>query len=172
MSLLFRVLFQGDAGIGGRGAIDISVHDAGNSRLVQYLVDSQQFSMFFVDAADEVRPDVEKKGRVGGVVIPADFDGDIAANKTPDLQLFVNAKRGAVRVAVLEQIVTGGLRAVAGQTLPARVIRNDVSAAGAGAETPVNLNRYYLNLFLVMSLLWSASSSCPTCWWRRKRRAH
>ena len=152
VSLLFRVLFPGDAGLGGRGAIDISVHDAGKSQLVQYMMDSQQFSMFFVGSADEVRSDVEKQGRVGGVVIPADFDADIAADKMPDLQLFVNAKRGAVRVAVLEQIVTGGLRAVAGQTLPARVIRTDVSAAGAGAETPVNLNRYYLNLFLVMSL--------------------
>ena len=62
VSLLFRVLFQGDAGLGGRGAIDISVHDAGNSQLVQYMMDSQQFSMFFVDAADEVRSDVEKQG--------------------------------------------------------------------------------------------------------------
>jgi ABC-2 type transport system permease protein len=48
-------------------------------------------------------------------------------------------------------MVTGGLRAVAGQTLPAHVVRSNLSA-GAGAETSVNLNRFYLTLFLVMSL--------------------
>jgi ABC-2 type transport system permease protein len=152
VSLLFRVLFQGDSGAGGRGAIDISIYDAGKSQLVQYMVDSKQFSIFFASSPDEVRSDVEQKGRVGGVVIPANFDAGIAAGEMPDLRLYVNTARGAVRVAVLGEIVTGGLRAVARQTLPARIVRTDVSAAGAGAETSVNLNRFYLTLFLVMSL--------------------
>jgi ABC-2 type transport system permease protein len=151
VSLLFRVLFQGDSGAGGRGAIDISVYDAGKSQLVQYMVDSKQFSVFFAGSPDEVRSDVDKKGRVGGVIIPANFDASIAAGEMPDLQLYVNTERGAVRVAVLDEMVTGGLRAVAGQTLPAHVVRSNLSA-GAGAETSVNLNRFYLTLFLVMSL--------------------
>jgi hypothetical protein len=81
VSLLFRVLFQGDSGAGGRGAIDISVYDAGKSQLVQYMVDSKQFSMFFAGSPDEVRSDVDKKGRVGGVIIPANFDASIAAGE-------------------------------------------------------------------------------------------
>jgi ABC-2 type transport system permease protein len=154
MSLLFRVLFGGASGSSsGVGVIDVSIYDAGKSQLAQYLMDSKQFSMYFVGSSEEVRADMEKNGRVAGLAIPANFDADLAAKKTPDLTLYSNSKRGEARGAIFESILDAGLRSVAKQTLPANIMRSEISPGSTTTSTTTfDLNRFYLNLFLVMSL--------------------
>lgn len=153
MSLLFRFLFGGDSSSSGTGVIDISVYEAEQSRLTQQIMETRQFSMFFVGSPDEVQADVVKKNRVGGLVVPAGFDAAVAGGQRPDLQLYVNEKRGGVRVAVLQEVINGSLRAMADQELPAKIVRTDLSSAASGSSAGApDLNRFYLNIFLVMSL--------------------
>jgi ABC-2 type transport system permease protein len=115
------------------------------------MMDTQQFSVFFVGSADEVREHVNKD-KLGGLIVPAAFDDDIKAGKTPDLQVYTNARRGGLRQMAFKQIVEAGVRSVAGQTMPVNVMVTEVSNVGAGAGSPFDLTSYYLNLFLVLSL--------------------
>ena len=150
MSVLFRFIFPSDTG--SSGVLDIAIYDAGKSQLVQYLTDSKQFSsIFFAGSAEEVRRLVEKD-RLGGLVIPANFDADVAAGKQPELQVYFNAKRAGYRQGMLQQLVEGGLRRLAGQTLPVKLVVTDVSAAPGETQADFSLDKFYLNLFLVMSL--------------------
>ena len=151
MSLLFRVLFPSDSGSGG-GVLDIAIYDAGQSQLVQYLVDSKQFSMFFVGSAGEVR-DMVSKDKLGGLVIPANFDADVADKKMPELPVYFNTSRGGIRQSAFYQLVEGGVRHTAGQSLPAKIVFMDISEASTGkGSAAFNLSSFYLLLFLVMSL--------------------
>ncbi len=155
MSLLFRVLFPSDAGSSGSGGmLDIVINDPGKSQLVQYLTDSKQFSMFFVGSADEVKAQVDKD-KLGGLVIPANFDNDVKAGKMPELRVYYNSGRGGLRQSAFYEMVQSGLRSVAGQALPARIIFSETADATAGAATSAssfNLSSFYLLLFLIMSL--------------------
>ncbi len=149
MSLLFRVLFPSDAAsTGGGGLLDVAVHDAGQSRLVQMLLDTGQFSMFIVESPEEVQRRVEKS-LLGGLVIPENFDADVAAGKTPDLIVYYNATRGGLRQMAFRQTVEAALRDLAGQRLPARFRVTEVSGAG---ENAFNLSGFYLLLFLIMAV--------------------
>lgn len=154
MSLLFRVIFPSDTGSGSGGMLDIVIYDPGKSQLVQYLMDSKQASLFFVGSAAEVRAQVDKD-KLGGLVIPANFDSDIKAGKMPDLRVYYSSRHGASRQSPALQLVQSGLRSVAGQAMPANIIMEDTAGTAAGAATTsssFNLTSYYLLLFLVMSL--------------------
>lgn len=149
MSLLFRVIFPSDSGAGGTGGmLDIAIHDAGNSALVQQLMDTKQFSMYIVESPEEVRRRVEKD-LLGGLVIPAGFDADVAAKKTPELKVYFNSQRGGLRQIAFRQTIESSLRDLAGQPMPARFAITEVSGLGSSS---FDMSRYYLLLFLVMSL--------------------
>lgn len=150
MSLLFRFLFGGD-GVTGGGVLDIVIHDQGRSQLVQYLTDTKQFSMFFVDSAEEVRRMVEKD-KLGGLVIQPGFDADVTAGKMPELNVYFNTSRGGLRQAAFLNLVESGLSHVAQQPAPARMNVTEIGEAGAGSGSSLDLSSYYLNLFLVMSV--------------------
>jgi len=149
MSLLFRVLFPSDGGVGGTGGLlDIAIYDPGQSQLVQKLMDTKQFSMYIVGSADEVKQRTQKD-LLGGLVLPAGFDADVAAHKLPELQVYFNAQRGGLRQMAFRETVESALRDLAGQTMPARLRVSEVSGVG---ESSFNLGSFYLLLFLVMSV--------------------
>jgi ABC-2 type transport system permease protein len=149
MSLLFRVMFPSDSSTGGTsGLLDIAVYNPGQSQLVQNLIDTKQFSIYIVGSADEVKQRVQKD-LLGGLVIPATFDVDVAAKKTPDLQVYFNAQRGGLRQMAFRQTVESALRDLAGQTTPARLVVSEVSGMGTSS---FDLSGFYLLLFLVMSV--------------------
>ena len=129
MSLLFRVIFPSDSGSGGSGGfLDIAVYDPGESQLVQYLMDSKQFSMFFVGSADEVRALVQKD-KLGGLVVPATFDAEVLAGQQPELVVYINPQRGGLRETAFRQLVEAGLRSLAGQAMPANVTVIDATGS-------------------------------------------
>ena len=97
MSLLFRFLFSSGSDAGA-GALDISIHDPGKSQLVQYLIDSKQFSLYFAGSGDEVADQIKGKDLLGGLVIPADFDAEVMAGTTPELHIYLNTQRGGLRL--------------------------------------------------------------------------
>jgi len=149
MSLLFRVLFPADATTnGGGGLLDIAVYDPGQSRFVQMLMDTRQFSMYILGSPEEVEQRV-KKDLLGGLVVPATFDADVAAQASPELQVYYNATRGGLRQMAFRQTVESTLRDLAGQTTPARLRVSEVSGAG---DSSFDLSAFYLLLFLVMSV--------------------
>jgi len=152
MSLLFRFLF-GSGSDAGAGALDISIHDPGKSQLVQYLIDSKQFSLYFAGSSDEVTDQIRQKDLLGGLVVPAGFDAEIVAGTTPELYVYLNTQRGGLRLMAFRQLVDSGLRDLAGQEMPAKLRFSEMSNVTGGAEATFDLTRFYLMLFLVMSLV-------------------
>lgn len=149
MSLLFRVLFPADTGTtGGGGLLDVAVYDPGQSRFVQMLMETHQFSMHFEASPEAVEQRVSKD-LLGGMVIPANFDADVAAHNSPELRVFYNATRGGLRQMAFRQTVESTLRDLAGQTTPATIRVSEVTGMG---ESSFDLSSFYLLLFLIMAV--------------------
>lgn len=151
MSLLFKLIFPSDGGSGQGGMLSIAVYDPGGSQLVQKVLASGQFSAFFTSSPDEVRAEVEE-GKQGGLVLTPTFDADVAAGRSPELQVYTNAANGRLAQTAFTQVVQSSMWSMASQGPPARIVYTDLTDGGKGAPANPSLNNYYLLLFLVMSV--------------------
>lgn len=86
VALLFRVLLPG---INSRPILTIVVHDSGASGLVAELRKIPQLGVVEAASADETASEVERRKATGGLVVPLNFDADIAASKQPELTVYV-----------------------------------------------------------------------------------
>jgi ABC-2 type transport system permease protein len=153
MSILFKLIFPSDSGLGSGGLLSIAVYDPEGSQYIQKILATGQFSAFFVASPDEVRREVEK-GKQGGLVLTSTFDEDVAAGRSPEIQVYVNSSTGGLGRAAFTQIVQSSIWSMASQAPPARAIYIDTNEQGAtkGGLASLNLSSYYLLLFLVMSV--------------------
>jgi ABC-2 type transport system permease protein len=153
MSIFFKLIFPSDSEPGRSGLLSIAVYDPGGSQFVQKVLATGQFSAFFVASPDEVRAEVSK-GRQGGLVLTSTFDEDVAAGRSPELQVYVDSSSGGLGSAAFRQIVQSSIWSMATQDPPARVVYTDISNAGGakGGLASLDLSNYYLLLFLVMSV--------------------
>ena len=77
----------------------IVVHDPGKSSLVSQLRAVSRIKLVETDSAATVRVEVEKSKAIGGLVIPANFDADVAADKQPELTIYANNKKNNIEQA-------------------------------------------------------------------------
>ena len=159
MSLLLSFMVPKD----GEGSLlDIVIYDPGQSQLVEQLRGNPAVRLIPVDSADEV-PKRVKEEADGGLALPADFDTAVAAGKTPELRMYYNGRRGESEQAALEQTLEGALRAMAGQTMPARLAPIDVTSSDKeGEKQELSLKGFYLILLLVMALCMVGVFVVPT----------
>jgi len=142
--------------------LNIVIHNPGQSQLIEQLKANPDVKLIYVDSADEV-PKRVKEGAIGGLVLPGDFDANVAAGKTPQLQVYYNGRRGIGEQAALKQTIESALRLMAGQALPAKLTPFDVtSSEKAGEREDFNLKSFYLVLFLVMGLCMVGTFVVPT----------
>jgi ABC-2 type transport system permease protein len=118
VALLFRVMLPS---LSGGKLLTVVVHDAGGSGLVTELRNTPQIGVVEVSSADATAREVETRKAIGGLVVPANFDSDIAAGKQPELIVYVNNRKTPFEQAALRQMLDRMVRAFAKQPEPARL---------------------------------------------------
>ena len=151
VALLFRVLLPG----GGTGdkLLTVVVHDAGGSGLVAELRKTPQISVIPADSADATAGEVERVKAIGGLAVPTGFDADLAANKQPQLTVYVNNQKTVFEQAAFRRLLDQSVRSFAKQPEPARLVWVDVDKdtndRGLGGTS---LEQILLPLLLILTL--------------------
>ena len=149
VALLFRVLLPG---VNDNKFLTIVVHDAGGSGLVAELRKTPQISVVLADSADATGREVERIKAIGGLVVPAGFDADLAANKQPELTVYVNNQKTIFEQAAFRRLLDQLVRSFAKQPEPARLVWVDVDkAANDSALGATTLNQMLLPLLLILT---------------------
>lgn len=159
VALLFRVLLPG---VNSRNILTIVVHDPGHSQLVALLRVTPQIGVVEAGSADATASEVEKQKAIGGLVVPINFDADVAAGKQPELEVYVNNQKSSVEHAAFRQLLDQQFASLVKYPEPARVVWIDVakepSQQTAGG---VSLNRMLLPLLLVMTFAMTGALVVP-----------
>jgi len=149
VALLFRVLLPG---VNDNKLLTIVVHDAGVSGLVAELRKTPQISVVLADSADATGREVERIKAIGGLVVPAAFDADLAANTQPELTVYVNNQKTIFEQAAFRRLLDQLVRSFAKQPEPARLVWVDVDkAANDRALGATSLNQMLLPLLLILT---------------------
>ncbi|HVQ40390.1 MAG TPA: ABC transporter permease, partial [Pyrinomonadaceae bacterium] len=145
VAILFRVLLPG---INSLNNLTIVVHDEGQSKLVAQLRKMPQIKVVEASSAGSVKAEVEKSKAVGGLVVPPDFDVEMAAEKQPELTIFVNNKKNMIEQATFRRLVEQHVLSLVKNPVPVRMDWIDV-----GKEPGSNTNRLDVNQMLLPLLL-------------------
>lgn len=151
VALLFRVLLPG----GGTGdtILTVVVHDAGSSGLVAELRQTPQISVVLANSADATAGEVERINATGGLAVPAGFDADLAANKQPELTVYVNNQKTVFEQAAFRRLSDQLVRSFAKQPEPARLVWVDIDKDAKEPARPrgFRLEQMLLPLLLILT---------------------
>jgi len=148
VALLFRVLLPGGT---GDKILTIVVHDAGDSGLVTELRKTPQISVVLADSADATAGEVERIKATGGLAVPAGFDADMAANKQPQLTVYVNNQKTIFEQAAFRRLLDQLVRSFAKQPEPARLVWVDVDKSTNTQALSGRLDQILLPLLLILT---------------------
>ena len=123
VAVLLRILVPGISNLN----FTVLVHDPGSSRLVSELRSMPQMKVITATSPEGVANELQKSKAVGGLVIPASFDSDIAAGKQPELLVYVNNKANDIEQAMFRQFVERQFLASVKERLPAHLTWIDVN---------------------------------------------
>lgn len=150
VALLFRILLPG---INSKSILTVVVHDSGNSAMVAELRNLPQIGIVNATSAEATQSEVEKRKAIGGLVVPANFDADVAAGKQPELTIYVNNKKSAFEQAAFRRLLNQQVRALVKQPEPARLNWIDVDKeASEDSRGGLGLEQMLLPLLLIMTL--------------------
>lgn len=149
VALLFRVLLPG---VNDNKLLTIVIHDAGGSGLVTELRKTPQISVVQAESADATASEVERIKAIGGLVVPAGFDADLAANKQPELTVYVNNQKTIFEQAALRRLLDQLVRSFAKQPEPARLVWVEVDKdANDQALSATTVDQMILPLLLILT---------------------
>ena len=148
VALLFRVLLPGGT---GDKILTIVVHDGGDSGLVTELRKTPQISVVLADSADATAGEVERIKATGGLAVPAGFDADMAANKQPQLTVYVNNQKTIFEQAAFRRLLDQLVRSFAKQPEPARLVWVDVDKSTNPQALSGRLDQILLPLLLILT---------------------
>lgn len=150
VALMFRFLLPGD---NPRNLLTMVVHDSGNSALVTELRNTPQFTVVGVDSADATATEVEKRNAIGGLVVPANFDADVTANRQPQLTVYVNNKKSAFEQAAFRRLLDQQVQSLGNRPPPARLVWIDIDKdTNEQSRRGVGLGQMLLPLLLILTL--------------------
>jgi ABC-2 type transport system permease protein len=149
VALLFRVLLPG---VNSLNNLTIVVHDPVNSHLVAQLRTTPEIKLVEAGSAQAAASEVEKINAVGGLVVPTNFDADVAAGKEPELTVYVNNKKSNIEQAIFRQFLEQQVLSLVKHPVPARLVWIDVAKApGPQTGGGPNLNQMLLPLLLLLA---------------------
>lgn len=150
VALLFRILLPG---INSKSILTVVVHDPGSSAMVAELRKVSQIGVVDAGSAETTSSEVEKRKAIGGLVVPVNFDADVAAGNQPELTIYVNNKKGAFEQAAFRRLLDQQVRGLVKHPEPARLTWIDVDKE-ATEETRggLGLEQMLLPLLLIMTL--------------------
>src|SRR5690349_9513987 len=149
VALLFRVMLGGGD---GRTILKVVVHAVCSSALVTELRNTPRIGVIEVASADAMAGEVARSKAIGGLVMPANFDADLAAGKQPQLTVYINNDKTVFEQAAFRRILDQLVRSAAKQPEPANLVWVDV---GASREEEVSkaagLDQMLLPLLLLLA---------------------
>jgi ABC-2 type transport system permease protein len=148
VALLFRVLLPG---VNDNKFLTIVVHDAGSSGLITELRKTPQISVVLANSADTTGSEVERIKATGGLAVPAGFDADLAANKQPQLTVYVNNQKTIFEQAAFRRLLDQLVRTFAKQPEPARLVWVDVDKEANDKALGTRLDQILLPLLLILT---------------------
>ena len=149
VALLMRVLLPGLENISN---LTIVVHDPDRSTMVSKLRAAPQIKLVDVDSAATARTEVEKIKASGALVIPPNFDADVAAGKQPKLTVYVNNKKNNIEQGSFRRLVERQVESLVQRPPPAEVNWINVhEVTESPAERELNLNHMVLPLLLLLT---------------------
>jgi ABC-2 type transport system permease protein len=123
VALLFRVMLPGGD---GRTILKVVVHGAGGSTLITELRDTARIGVIEAASVDAMAGEVARSKAIGGLVVPPNFDADLAAGKQPQLTVYINNERTVFEQAAFRRLLDQIVRSVAKQPEPANLVWVDV----------------------------------------------
>ena len=149
IALLMRLMLPG---INNLGNLTIIIHDPDRSTLVSQLRAAPQIKLVDVDSAATARGEVEKIKASGGLVVPANFDADVAAGKQPKLTIYVNNKKNIIEQANFRGLLERQVEALVQRPPPAELNWINVhDETKSPTERGFNLNQMLLPLLLLLT---------------------
>ena len=149
VALLFRVLLPG---VNSQKILTIVVHDPGNSALVAQLRSTPQLSVVDAGSADATPGEVQKRKAIGGLVVPTNFDADVAAGKQPELTVYVNNKKISFEQAAFRRLLDQQVLSLVKHPVPARLVWIDVDKESSQQiRGGLDLNQMLLPLLLLLA---------------------
>jgi ABC-2 type transport system permease protein len=148
VALLLRVLLPG---INNQKLLTVVVHDPGKSALVTQLRASPQLSVNDVGSADATLNEIERRKALGGLVVPPNFDADVAAGKAPQLTAYVNNRKSTFEHAAFRRVVDQQVQSLVKHPVPAHIVWIDVDKESQQGGGGLDLNQMLLPLLLVMT---------------------
>ena len=149
VALLFRVMLPGDY---NRKPQSLVVHAAAGSGLVAELRNTPQVTIVEAASADATVSEVQKRKAVGGLVVPANFDADLAAGNQPQLTIYVNNQKNLFEQAAFRRLVNQTVRSVAKQPEPANLVWVDVDKKeNDPLRDAANMEQVFLPMLLILT---------------------
>ncbi len=149
VALLFRVMLPGGD---GRTVLKVVVHETGSSALVAELRKTPQIGVIEAASADAMPSEVGRSKAVGGLVVPANFDADLAAGKQPQLTVYINNERTVFEQAAFRRMLDPMVRSIAKQPEPANLVWLDVGESKEeGIRGATRLDQMLLPLLLLLA---------------------
>ena len=149
VALLFRVMLPN---LNSREILNVVVHNAGGSGLVAELRNTPQIGVVEIESADAIAKEVETRKAIGGVVVPANFDSDLAAGKQPELTVYINNKQNVFGQGAFRRLLDQTVRSFAKQPEPARLVWVDIDKdADDPIRAGIGLDQMLLPLLLILT---------------------
>jgi ABC-2 type transport system permease protein len=149
VALLFRVMLP-NANSGD--VLTVVVHDAAGSGFVAELRKIPRIGVVEATSADAIATEVEKRKAIGGFVVPANFDSEIAAGKQPELTVYINNEQSVFGQGAFRRLLDQTVRTFAKQPEPARLVWVDIDK---DADNPLRggtgLDQMMLPLLLILT---------------------
>ena len=148
VALIFRVILPG---VDRKDILKIVVHNPGGSGLVGELTKIPQISVIEVTSSDAMAGEVERRKATGGLVVPPTFDADLAANKQPELSVYLNNQKNTFELAAFRRMMDQLVRSFAKQPEPARLVWIDVDKPNEMMRGGITLEQILLPLLLILT---------------------
>jgi len=147
IALLIRLLTPG---ISSLSNLTIVVHDPDRSTIVSQLRALPHIKLVEANSAANARAEVDKSKAAGGVVVPNNFDADVAAGKQPKLTVYLNNKADNIQQAGFRMLMERQVGALVQP--PAELNWIDVhDKAESRPGLGTNLNQMLLPLLLLLT---------------------
>lgn len=149
VALLIRVMVPS---IDSMKSSTIVVHDPNRSALVAQLRAVPRIKLVEAPSAEAARAEVDKIDADGAVVVPPNFDADVAAEKQPELAVYVNNKKESFEQARFRILVDRQVGSLLQRPPPAKLNWINLhEETGSQAKGEINLSQMLLPLLLLLT---------------------
>lgn len=147
VALLIRLMVPGMSTLNN---FTIVVHDPGKSSLVSRLRIIPQIQLLETGSAATVEGEVQKNKAAGALVVPPNFDADVAAGKQPEVTVYVNNRKNNIEQASFRLLIERQVASLVEHPVPARLTWIDL-AKETQSTGRINLPQMLLPLVLLLA---------------------